>query len=750
MSLRTRLAIVALLALIIFVAAFYAIASVTIDRTYVRIDNQNVESQVLRARSYMDYVLESLGSTCADWAYWDDTYNFTLDHNAAYIGSNLSPTSLATLHVDAMVFLDKTGKVDYSAFETPASQAQQDGLADLVKRLHSETALWRQAIDQPGFAGCTVVGGQVGIVAVRPILTSAVTGPARGVLLFLRYTDSDFVATMGKTVGGPVSFQIVDQIQDATIEARALALLSGPSVAVGLPEGTGQTRGFTRLSDFSGSTSILLSTSAKGTESSVIQRLKNIAVAVIVMLGMLMIGLVSYALNRTVIRRITSLGRQLSEVEYASDLKMRVQLSGSDELGKLAADINAMLSSLERTQQEKTQLIDELERNNVQLLQKQAMESIGTLAAGIAHDFNNVLTVAKGSISLAEAPPGGPVDSQGYLQAASAAVERAQALAGQLLTFARGGAPVKENLDVVATAREAAGFALAGSSIALAITVDTTLAVVHADRGQLLQVLQNVMMNARDAMSSGGTLNIAIHSQIVSPEQPIGIATPGDCVIIDIADTGPGIAPENMDQLFVPFFTTKATGHGIGLASARSIIRRHGGDLVVSSTPGKGTTVRVCLPAAQGAVAEKQPTQTSEEARSAPGRVLVMDDEETVASIVCAMARRLGWEAVAVHDGQAALDAYSEAVAEQHAFDVVIMDLTIPGGMGGHEAVQKLHDRFSDARVIVSSGYSDDASMAEYTACGFVATLAKPFTLEDLTRALREATETPLPTHGIL
>src|SRR5450830_1691478 len=177
MNLRTRLSIVALIALTIFVTMFYALAGVTIDRTYARLDSQNVERQVLRARSYLTYSLETLGRTCSDWAYWDDTYQFVLDHNTAYADSNLTPSSLATIDVNTMVFLDTSGKVVSAKFQTLANQTLDDTVADLVNQLRPGTTLWTQAMVDPGLTGYIQVGKRVVMVAARPILTSARTGP---------------------------------------------------------------------------------------------------------------------------------------------------------------------------------------------------------------------------------------------------------------------------------------------------------------------------------------------------------------------------------------------------------------------------------------------------------------------------------------------------------------------------------------------------------------------------------------------
>lgn len=861
-NLRTRLLIVTFIALAIFVGAFYLLAGMTIDRTFARADSRTVERQVLRVHSYLDHAPGTVGGICSDWAYWDDTYQFVIDRNAAYVESNLAPSSLATVDVDIMVFLDIHGKAVHVSLQTVANQTLDDTVTDLVKQLRSGTALWMQAMVDPGLTGYLQVGERVVMVAARPILTSATTGPARGVLVFVRYLDEVFFTSMVETIGGNVTLQPAGLVQPETIESQALALLAKGQPTIGLPTGTDEVRGFMQLADLSGRTTLLLSTTAKRTQSAEVARLKRMVVAATSVVGAVLAVLAMFFVNGTVLKRVASLSRQVKEVGHTSDLSMRVHLSGSDEFSQLATDVNSTLESLKQTQRDKDQMARESEqdrkrlhdyfdhahdlifaldtdgkviavnqstcsvlgydeqdllgRNVVdvvspesrefavsandaiqradsvatttvdvvtrdgdrrtlevsgqrllddgqltgtfyiarditdrlrmehELLRNEAMESLGTLAAGIAHDFNNVLTVVKGNISLANSSLDEPADSQRYLEVARVAVDRAQALASQLLTFSRGGAPVKENVDVESTVQEVARFALSGSSVALQVHVEGIIPAVEADRNQLFQVMQNIILNARDAMPSGGTLNIDLRHEAVSEEHPIGFAAIGDCVIIQIADTGPGIPPEDMKRLFDPFFTTKASGHGVGLATARSIARRHRGDLIIESTTGKGTTVRLCMPAAPGPATQARLAKPEGSPRSATGHLLVMDDEQTVADVTCAMARRLGYETTAVPDGEAALTVYAQAVAEQHAFDLVIMDLTIPGGMGGREAVQRLHELHPEARVIVSSGYSDDASIAEYTQCGFIASLSKPYTMEQLERVLRESSRPPL------
>ena len=373
-----------------------------------------------------------------------------------------------------------------------------------------------------------------------------------------------------------------------------------------------------------------------------------------------------------------------------------------------------------------------------ELQHAQALESLGNLAAGVAHDFNNVLTVIQGNTSLAATSIDQPEAVQEHLAAVDSAIERARILAGQLLTFARGGAPLREDLDVSGLIGETAHFTLSGSNVAVKLCVESSLPLVNADRNQIAQVVQNLVLNAREAMPSGGVVTVTARRQQLDGVRKLADAAPGIYVVATIEDTGMGIRAADLEHIFDPYFTTKSIGHGLGLPIARSIIRRHGGDMAIDSCPGVGTTVRFCLPVA----AESRPTgrPRPESIHATPvhgkGRILVMDDEQTVADVVCAMAKRLGYTAVAVQDGQTALDVYALAAGTPGAFDVVIMDLTVPGGMGGKEAVTRLLARFPKARAIVSSGYSDDATMSDYASYGFVGAIDKPYTIQELSETL--------------
>ena len=354
------------------------------------------------------------------------------------------------------------------------------------------------------------------------------------------------------------------------------------------------------------------------------------------------------------------------------------------------------------------------------------LESLGVLAGGIAHDFNNLLMGIMGSLSLAKAEKD-PSARDALLAVADGAADKASALAKQLLTFAKGGAPEKEIVSLGELLAEVAGFALTGSRVRLDLDVGADLWPAEVDPGQVSQVIQNLVINAAEAMPDGGTMTLRARN--LSDEDGATF------VQISITDTGAGIAPDIADRIFDPYFSTKQTGTGLGLTVAHSIVTRHGGRITATSHPGGGSTFSVLLPARPGAVFEPKAD------RLAPGgggraKILIVDDEEMVRKILLRMLDRLGHLATAVASGDEALAAYEDGLAERARFDLVITDLTMPGGLSGIELASELLKLDPDAKVIVSSGYSDASAVAEYQKYGFAAAVGKPYTLESLQEVL--------------
>ena len=309
------------------------------------------------------------------------------------------------------------------------------------------------------------------------------------------------------------------------------------------------------------------------------------------------------------------------------------------------------------------------------------------------------------------------------------AAARAKDLTQQLLTFARGGEPVKKVVEVKGLLKEAAAFALLGSNVGCVFDIAGDLWAVEADEGQLVQVIHNLMINAVQAMPEGGAVRLSARN--------IGTLQPGEgCVEISVSDSGAGIAEQHLERIFDPYFTTKQQGSGLGLASCYSIIKKHGGNIRVESVLGQGSTFHVLLPASQQiepATPDPGPALTR-----GNSRVLVMDDEEIVRVLAKAILEQLGYQAECTADGAQAVECYRKAREEGVPFAAVILDLTVPGGTGGREAIKMLIELDPQVKAIVCSGYSTDPIMANHRQYGFSAVLAKPYRPHDLSRVLQE------------
>jgi PAS domain S-box-containing protein len=373
-----------------------------------------------------------------------------------------------------------------------------------------------------------------------------------------------------------------------------------------------------------------------------------------------------------------------------------------------------------------------------ELLKASKLESIGVLAGGIAHDFNNLLTAILGNVSLAQSVPGLPADTPDLLREAERATVRARDLALQLLTFARGGAPSRRSTSLPELLSETLGFVLRGTSVVAQVEVPRDLWPVDADEGQLSQVLNNLALNAVQAMPGGGHLRVRAenHQLTLQSGDPVTLRA-GRYVRVSVSDTGGGISPEHLDRIFDPYFTTKPGGTGLGLATAFSIVRHHGGALTVESQLGRGSTFHVYLPASR----RPAPIATAEPA-SAPqtgagGRILVMDDEEAIRTLLGRMLEFLGYEPFLTADGEEAIAACQAAQASRRPFRAAILDLTVPGRLGGVEALREIRRLQPDLFAIAASGYATDPVLASPRSHGFRGVLAKPFDVDGLSRALQ-------------
>ena len=362
-----------------------------------------------------------------------------------------------------------------------------------------------------------------------------------------------------------------------------------------------------------------------------------------------------------------------------------------------------------------------------ELLKTQKLESLGVLAGGIAHDFNNILTIILGYISLARTNAGDPVLVESRLRDGEKGVMRARGLTQQLLTFARGGDPVKKIVKLNDLLRESAGFGSLGSSVACIFSLSDQTLLLSADEGQLSQVVHNLVINAIQAMPEGGTIRIASEGALSPSGEPQ--------VRFSVSDTGQGIPEEFKAKIFDPYFTTKQ-GSGLGLTSCYSIIRRHGGTILVDSSPGRGCTFSISLPAYLQRP-EPEPVALPAESRGS-GRILLMDDDPLIQAVGRAMLEQLGYRVDAVADGGAAVESYRLAQDSGEPYAAVIMDLTVVGGMGGKDAIWLLKGLDPEVRSVVSSGYSDDPVLANCREYGFSSVLVKPYSRQDMGRVLHE------------
>jgi len=401
--------------------------------------------------------------------------------------------------------------------------------------------------------------------------------------------------------------------------------------------------------------------------------------------------------------------------------------SGAPIFGSDSEIVGAVLVFRDVT--EKVKLEEEIRRTR-------RLESIGTLAGGIAHDFNNLLTAVLGNISLAKmfTSPGEKLFDR--LTLAERATSRARDLTQQLLTFSKGGKPIVKTLSLVPIIRDSADFGLRGSNVKAEVSLAENLLPVKADEGQIGQVISNLVINASQAMPEGGVIRIRAANREVARGSNLPLE-PGNYVEVTVEDTGVGIPKQHLSRIFDPYFTTKQEGSGLGLATAHSIITKHGGYIAVESTIGQGTKFTFYVPASDESPPTEHDSPAARQNGLRGGMALVMDDDETVRGVLGDMLEYFGYEAEFAGDGTEAVKAYSEAFSAGRGFDVVIMDLTIPGGMGGKETIRKLIEIDPEVRAIVSSGYSNDPVMAEYEQHGFKACVAKPYRVDELETVLK-------------
>ncbi len=370
------------------------------------------------------------------------------------------------------------------------------------------------------------------------------------------------------------------------------------------------------------------------------------------------------------------------------------------------------------------------------MVRREKLNSIGLLAGGIAHDFNNILTTVLGNISLALSSTESGNEICQCLADAEKATLHARDLTQQLLTFAKGGTPILKATSIVDIIRESARFVLHGSNVGCRFQLPEDLAAVKADIGQINQVLSNIIINADQAMPDGGEIVISANGVHILESSQLPLK-PGDYIKIEIKDQGIGISKQHLSKIFDPFFTTKQKGNGLGLATAYSIIQKHDGHLMAESILGKGSTFTIYLPATGSPVKSVAATPMPYKCMQ-KCHVLIMDDDELIRTMTVKALEKCGCSADITDNGSEAIEFYKKAREVGNPYDLIIMDLTIPGGMGGREAILILREIDPDIKAVVSSGYSSDPIMSNPQKYAFDAGIAKPFKMDALYKTVCE------------
>lgn len=377
-----------------------------------------------------------------------------------------------------------------------------------------------------------------------------------------------------------------------------------------------------------------------------------------------------------------------------------------------------------------------------ELLKSQKLESVGLLAGGIAHDFNNILAVILNSITYVEKHGGLEGKLLEYLEDTKNVTNHARSLTQQLLTFSKGGDPVRKTASISLLLKDSIDFFLSGSKIKCEFSIPPDLWPAEVDKGQISQVINNIIINADQAMPDGGEVEVVAENIELKDDTFLSLPE-GKYLKILIRDNGVGIKPENIQKIFDPYFTTKEMGTGLGLTATYSIIKKHGGNIQLNSEPGIGSTFTVYLPASdKELVIENKPFNKSSNIQKS--KILLMEDEERLGKVVQALLQQLGYDVDLTKDGSEAIELFQERWNSNQPFDAVVMDLTIPGGMGGKEAMKGLVKIDPNVKAIVTSGYSNDPVLANFKDYGFSGVIPKPYDVDELREKLSEILDTPI------
>lgn len=785
----------------ILVALFVAFSRYVLLESYTTLDTRHVREEVQRAVLHIEAETDSLQRIVQDWATWDESYAFVQDPDSRYITRNLRTETFLRLQLTAIAFVDQTGKIVYGSnldgrkkvsatlsHDISAILTRNSPLLSL-KHGHKGVYLLPSGpiliASEPVFDSAKQLPARGALIMCRALNLELINK-----LDLLTQLKISLQPLASDTLTQDFRFareQLLKRAETATIalndsEIGGYALirdLAGQPVLILRAKTTRDfyREGLTTIRHFI----LWFSIAALFAGGLIIWLFHKVLLARVENLENEKIwqfaleGSGDGAWDWDVLTGKVFFSGRFQEIlehdayELKQDLAEWLQLIHPEDAqaatetfekignGKVAScsfehrvrkktgDYRWILNRgkvIRRTASGKPARITgtisdttEHRRMKEQLFKAQKLECVGVLAGGIAHDFNNILTAMIGYTSLARIYLQVPNKALKALEEAEKASHRATDLTRQLLTFAKGGNPMKQCVSTAHLLHESVSLALRGTKTKEICNVSEDL-YVDADEEQMGQAFSNIILNAAQAMPNGGEVVIEA-KEIVLDDKNTHELPPGAYIMISFSDHGGGIPSEILDKIFDPFFTTKGGCTGLGLSTAYSIVRKHGGSIVAHSETDAGTTVTLLLPSS-GKECGKQEVSENKACNipHCTEQILIMDDEEMIRSLSSELLSLLGYQVYTCKNGEEAIDIYKTAQELGRPFNAVIMDLTIPGGMGGKEAAQNILAIDPEARLIVSSGYSNDPVLAEYSKYGFIAAVSKPYTVDKLIKTL--------------
>jgi signal transduction histidine kinase/ActR/RegA family two-component response regulator len=670
------------------IAVFIIVQSVVIRffvmRGFSRIEQNELVRDMSRFTSQITLMQDNLLMSTRDWASWDDMYTFVVDSNPAFAAKNLPDDVIKYLKLNYVLLVDKKNSLKYStAFDLCS------GVRGALPGAMAAVGAWASgrlgaAGDGRKRCGLFMVDSVAVLVAWAPVLPSDERGESRGMLVFGQILTKPVVR--GMEIAAAINAEVFrfGHVAVPVSYAEKIKRGFGSDSVFCMPTKKDSIAAITTLRDAMGTPILVIKVTSPRTIFQygwlIVTITEGSAGAVVILLGLLLHGLLGLA------RRAE----------------------------------------------------DRLKNTEAALVRAEKLESLGILAGGVAHDFNNLLTGIYGFLNCAFAKVRGGADAAVDLSQAMGTLDRARHLTTQLLTFAKGGVPVRKPMDIGKLLEDTLPFVLSGSSVVYELSLPPDLWPCNGDENLLAQVIDNVVINARQSMPGGG--KVWISAQNIAPgagvAQPL---RPGAYVKITVRDEGSGIKPEHLAKVFDPFFTTKEKGSGLGLATAHSIMAKHCGHISVESIVGKGATVTLFVQALPGAVVKAK--LESPPAAAARGSVLVVDDEPIIRQSCENLLKHMGYTAFAAADNGEARRIVTRRKEAGMPVAVVLCDLTIKNSSGGVAILADLRTIDPAIVGIVSSGYADDPVVAEPQRYGFQGVLRKPYSYEEFAKALGAAFE---------